>query len=283
MLFGGLPMKYNSDFDEKHSKRFRITTERFGTELIVTEVGYNTVPINTKQILHRDVYILHYITEGRGIFNHQVFDKHCGYLVVPGEWEYCQTMPEECYEAYWIMFRGAAAEKFLHLCGLPNHSCVFSFDKTQECAKVIKKALDHIDPKNEYEEASLLTAAFFEIIAIHLHDTNHRSNTPPQIARKMKAHMDESYPMTISIEEFAKMNNISRSYLYTLFKREYGVSPKEYLMTLRIQKAKLLFSDQSQHPSVSEVAYAVGFNDPLYFSRVFRKITGTSPSNYSPR
>jgi two-component system response regulator YesN len=54
-------------------------------------------------------------------------------------------------------------------------------------------------------------------------------------------------------------------------------------MTLRIQKAKLLFSDQSQHPSVSEVAYAVGFNDPLYFSRVFRKITGTSPSNYSPR
>ena len=79
------------------------------------------------------------------------------------------------------------------------------------------------------------------------------------------------------------MNNISRNYLYTLFKREYGVSPKEYLMTLRIQKAKLLFSDQSQPLSVSEVAYAVGFNDPLYFSRVFRKITGTSPSNYSPR
>lgn len=274
-------MKYSADFDENHPRRFRITTARLGNDLTVTEIGYNTVPASKKQILQRDTYILHYITDGRGVFNHQAFDKNCGYLVVPGERERIEAMPNEHYESYWVMFRGSAAEKFVRLCGLPNHNCVFPFHKTRECAEVIKKVLDLAEPKNEYEEASLLHAAFFEIVAIHLRDREQRPDVPLRIAHKMKSYMDENYHMTVSVEAFAKKHGVSRNYLYTLFKKEYGVSPKEYLTQLRLEKAKRLLASETEHLSVSEVAFAVGFSDPLYFSRLFRKEVGVSPSKYS--
>ena len=203
--------------------------------------------------------------------------------MVPGERERIETLPGESYEAYWIMFRGAGAKALLRLCGLPNNGGVFPFDKVQECAKIIKETLDGMEPINEYEESSLMYSAFYKILSIHLRNAGIPLNSPLQITRKLKSYMDENYHTEISLENFAKKNGISRNYLYTLFKREYSVSPKEYLMTRRIEKAKLILSDQTVHLSVSEVAYVVGFNDPLYFSKVFRKIVGIPPSKYSPR
>ena len=273
-------MKYSADYDKNHPKRYRIATAHLGTELSVIEVGYNKVPPNKKQTFHRDVYILHYVTQGHGVYNDQAFDKNCGYLVVPGEWEHVRATSEEGYEAYWILFRGSTTRDLLHLCGLPHRNCVFPFNKTEECSKIIKEALDHAETENKYEETSLLTAAFFKIMAIHLHGCEQTQDSSPQIAQRMKAYLDENYHASISIEEFAIRSGITRNYLYTLFRKEYGVSPKEYLMDLRIEKAKLLLSDRAQHRTVSDVAYAVGFNDPLYFSKVFKSRTGKSPSSY---
>ena len=81
-------------------------------------------------------------------------------------------------------------------------------------------------------------------------------------------------------EELAKKLHYTRNHLYKLFKKEYGVSPSEYMMALRIEKAKMLFHDQTKTLSVSNVAYAVGFADPLYFSRIFRQRTGASPTEF---
>lgn len=79
------------------------------------------------------------------------------------------------------------------------------------------------------------------------------------------------------------MEGISKSpaYLRKLFKREMGHTPTEYLIEKRLNYAKVLISNRpvTLH-SISSIALLSGFNDPYYFSRLFRKKTGKSPSEW---
>ena len=75
------------------------------------------------------------------------------------------------------------------------------------------------------------------------------------------------------------MVNLHPVYLSRLFKNLKGVSPMEYLTNLRINKAKeLILSDSDL--SLKEVAEISGYMDQFYFSRIFKTITGKSPSEY---
>ena len=97
-------------------------------------------------------------------------------------------------------------------------------------------------------------------------------------ARRGAAFMHQNYSASIGVEDSAKHVGVSRSHLYRAFQTEFGCSPGEYLTKYRIQRARqlLLYSDLS----INAVAASVGYEDPLYFSRVFRRETGQSPSGY---
>lgn len=85
-------------------------------------------------------------------------------------------------------------------------------------------------------------------------------------------------PTQLSIEELAKISQLSLFSFKREFKKEFYDSPKNYINTLRIKKAKELL--QLSKMSISEIAYEVGFNDPLYFTRLFKKKVGTSPTSF---
>ncbi len=80
------------------------------------------------------------------------------------------------------------------------------------------------------------------------------------------------------IEEFSSKMFVSRSLLYKKLKALTNVSPTEYVNMYRLKKAMVLL--KSRKHKVSEVAFMVGFNDPKYFGRVFKKFFNTSPSAY---
>lgn len=74
---------------------------------------------------------------------------------------------------------------------------------------------------------------------------------------------------------------INADYLRRQFKQALGMTPHEYLTQLRMEYAKhLLTDDRGQNMDISEIAYRAGYYDPLYFSRAFRKYTGTAPSKW---
>jgi len=68
-----------------------------------------------------------------------------------------------------------------------------------------------------------------------------------------------------------------RAHLFNAFKARTGLSPKQYLTKIRIDKAKELLAGPL---TIDQIASSVGFNDALYFSRQFKKSTGMSPSEY---
>lgn len=86
---------------------------------------------------------------------------------------------------------------------------------------------------------------------------------------------DKSY----SISDIALKCGISESGFRSIFKKAYGISPIEYKMNVRLNKAKLLL--HSTDMTVEEIAEALNFYDTAYFSKLFKKHTGFSPKEYS--
>lgn len=93
--------------------------------------------------------------------------------------------------------------------------------------------------------------------------------------------VQHNFSEEIGVEDIARYAGISRSQLYRAFVGQCTMSPHEFLQRYRINKACRLL----QHGgfSVTEIAGSVGFSDPLYFSRVFKKIKGMTPSGYSAK
>ena len=94
----------------------------------------------------------------------------------------------------------------------------------------------------------------------------------------VKEYLDEHYMEKIMLEELAEKFFINKFYLSKIFKEAYGTTVNNYLISKRITRAKQLlrFTDMT----VDEIGAAVGMVDANYFSRMFRKVEGSSPREY---
>lgn len=91
------------------------------------------------------------------------------------------------------------------------------------------------------------------------------------------AHIGEN----IDVEKLSGVACITKPYLIRLFKKEFGLSPLQYINTKKVERAQLMLYTTDQ--PVKEVAYSLGFTDHSYFIRVFRKQTGVTPQEYRDR
>ena len=271
-------MKYDMSTNNLYPHIFRSHILKLFDEIYAIEVGYNRTPQGSRWNLRRDVYILHYITAGKGKFMNKNFIAGDAYIVTPNELETIEADAESPYESYWIMFKGTKAASVLKSCALPRHNSVFEFNETMQCAMLLKQVLN-VAPVNETEEAYLMQGVLYNILALHMR--YYPESTPPSfiLSAQIKNFIDCNYFSNIKFGELAQQLNYSRSHLYKVFKATYGVSPNEYLLNLRIEKSKELLSQFS----VNETAYSTGFNNPLYFSRIFHKKTGLSPTEYKKK
>jgi AraC-like DNA-binding protein len=89
--------------------------------------------------------------------------------------------------------------------------------------------------------------------------------------------LEQSYKKSWTLKEIAKKNGMSVNNLLLIFKKALGQSPIDYLIHLRIKKAIKLLKETNK--PISEIAFDVGFNDSNYFSRQFKKVTGSSPKS----
>jgi two-component system response regulator YesN len=109
---------------------------------------------------------------------------------------------------------------------------------------------------------------------IQFKKTAHVSN----VVLKAKEFIDSNYKDDISLNEISKYVSVSPQYFSTIFKEELGMNFVEYLRGKRVDVAKELLKTKKY--SVKEICYEVGYNDPNYFSRLFKKIVGVSPTEY---
>jgi AraC-like DNA-binding protein len=102
-------------------------------------------------------------------------------------------------------------------------------------------------------------------------------SNPPRFERAI-SFVEENLAEKISLREVAQMCGLGRFQFSRAFKQDLGTTFREFLIQRRVSRALQLFGNRKA--SVTEVAFAAGFNDLSYFARVFRRFVGVSPSLY---
>lgn len=92
------------------------------------------------------------------------------------------------------------------------------------------------------------------------------------------AYIKENLAEKLTLEDAAEHVSLSKSYFCRILKDELGYTFTEYVNHLRVERAKLYLRDSTM--SIADIAYAVGFDDQSYFTRIFKKLTNVSPGQY---
>ncbi|CAG9622519.1 response regulator [Sutcliffiella rhizosphaerae] len=96
--------------------------------------------------------------------------------------------------------------------------------------------------------------------------------------QKIKQFIKENSDQDISLDSLARKVGLSPIYISKMFKEKQGINYIDFLTECRIEKAKHLLADTEK--SIKEITFEVGYHDPNYFSKVFKKVTTTSPKEY---
>jgi two-component system response regulator YesN len=105
-----------------------------------------------------------------------------------------------------------------------------------------------------------------------------KENVKPDIVHQIKQYIMENSSKDISLEMIADRVNLSPYYISKLFKEQLGLNYIDFLTECRVERAKALMCDSEM--SLKEITFEIGYNDPNYFSRVFRRVHGISPTEY---
>lgn len=105
-----------------------------------------------------------------------------------------------------------------------------------------------------------------------------RKSKNEKIVEAVKNIIEQEYNKNISLDSVSDMVHLSSCYLSSLFSQEFGITFKDYLINTRISKAKEFLANPDT--KVYEVAEKVGYQDPHYFSQIFKKLTGLTPAQY---
>ena len=135
-----------------------------------------------------------------------------------------------------------------------------------------------INKKSNYKPLAM--SYFYSILAV-LSDTSRQYVSGENEEKIMLAvnYMHEHYTEPdFKTERLGELSKISQRYLQILFKKKYGISPKEYLINLRISLAKELLKGEKN--KISDICYQVGFSDIYHFSKSFKNKTGYTPKEY---
>jgi AraC-like DNA-binding protein len=106
----------------------------------------------------------------------------------------------------------------------------------------------------------------------------HQEHSEPPVITRAKEYILEHQGEELSLSQVARAVNTSTFYFCKLFKRVTGINFTDYLSRVRIEKAKNLLLNPSLR--ISEIAFEVGFQSLTHFNRVFKRISGLSPTEY---
>ena len=120
----------------------------------------------------------------------------------------------------------------------------------------------------------------FQIMAMLFHDVDCQESQwgKTSVADEVKFFLDTNYAEKIKLRDVAKSFGVHPNYLTRIFHEKYGVSPKQYIMELKLKKARRLLT--TTELSISVIANSLGFDDQLAFSKIFKKECEVSPTEY---
>ena len=139
----------------------------------------------------------------------------------------------------------------------------------------ISKLEEEIRMINDLDKLELYFNNLLEDIIKDL--SSNETDQKVEVIERVKEYIRENYSEDISLESVAEYISFSKYYLSKLFKEVEGINYKDYLIKIRMEKAKEMLKDGGK---IKVIAREVGYSDRNYFSRAFKKYTGISPCRF---
>lgn len=284
----------NEDTDFKNAVQFIIPTESFVDyaqhplirRAYLTDVGF--YPHASGHYKERpdgtDACILLYCLDGKGYVR---TDGHLYTLTASEAFCIPRGMPH-CYYAdehdpwsiLWVHFKGEDIVRYpIDRMKIVRLNSPASDRRMQSYFEILFRVLEkNYTLGNFIYISQMLSLILSEIYFRERTDENTSQNRHvTAVIRYMYAHINRG----LTLDELSEQVGLSKSYLNTIFRASTGHPPLDFFLRLKMEEAcKLL---QMENKYIYEVAAAVGYSDPYYFSRMFRRIVGISPKEYRRR
>ncbi len=260
-------------------------------ELLINSCGtyrlYNKVQLPTFREKGRIDYQLIYLVSGKGYF---YFHEGVPTMVNAGTMVLFRPEEPQRYifygkdkpDIYWIHFTGSAVEESFQKYGINCDSHIISTDTRQDSiVNLFKQIIWELQTKKVFFQDS--TTLYFKQLLILLGRHNSKYNLNEKKVSSIEieeavSYFYEHYSENINVEEYVDNFGLSISSFFRKFKLYTGMTPLQYILDIRLTNAKNLLKTSDY--SVNEIALIVGYDNPLYFSRLFHKHTGLSPIEY---
>ncbi|PQJ79598.1 AraC family transcriptional regulator [Polaribacter porphyrae] len=266
----------------KRSKKNKIIKQFYTTDL-----GY--YPKANHHYIRRNKgtseYIFIYCTKGKG----EIYSDGTKNLISPNQFFIIPKNVKHEYRAdesdpwsiYWFHFKGDIAEKLYNRYKLTNtenyKNVPFSIEKINQFEKIFNLfSLNNLE--NHIEYSNLLSLSFISSFIYYDFKSDINLVNKESIIDDIKNYLLQNLGKSLNLNEIADKFNYSKSYLHTKFKKNTGYSIMVFFNLKKTQKAceYLNYTDLS----IKEISFKVGFEDPLYFSRIFKNFMGESPRYY---
>ncbi len=258
-----------------------------GRQLYLTDIGYYPKARDhfRKRTKGCEQYILIYCIEGKGgitIDGRKSIVKANQYFIIPkGVPHEYGSDEKEPWSIYWLHFSGKMASHYADITGSANSVIRSEVSRIEDRNLLFEEMLLNLEMGYSFENINYANICLSHFLASFKYIRQFRQ------VRKVKEKdvvesailfMKESIPKRVSLSDIASHIGLSSSHFSLIFRTKTGRSPMDYLMHLRIQKACRMLDTTSMR--VSEIAVETGYEDPFYFSRVFKNIMNSSPVQY---
>lgn len=234
----------------------------------------------------RENYVLHFITEGKGMFT--IDGKTASlkegdlFLLPKDKVTFYQADSQYPWSYIWVGFSGSRVDSLLRQTQLSESYYLHSHLNSSILKEMLALTQFSLQATATVTELhligrlhQLLAAVLEEFPKADAHLPNHLAKETVQQALKL---IHTQYDKPLRVSDIAEKLSLSRSYLYKLFKKETGYAIKDYILQVKMNRSCQLL--HYLELSIAEVAFSVGYPDPLAFSTAFKHYFHMSPSDY---
>ena len=245
----------------------------------LTEYGqtYDNTPCYQLR-LNSPVACLQYVVSGCGtvICDDKIFTVNSGdtFLLPMGTTHIYYSTPENHFARIWINFNGELAKSLLSVFDLENQ-IVFRKTDTQALLTEMHRVCNDNPTAHDYEQASALV--FFKTLQFLATQKTEEPESNAQI-EPIRLYIACHIMENIKISEIAKHFYISEEHLIRLFKKNYHITPHQYILQSKLRFAMIML--RSTKDSIEEISTRLNFSDPRHFSAQFKKHVGIRPLAY---